>query len=287
MTMLLAAAGLATLCAVFAARARRLAANERLVADLVGAESASPAGSGVGREVGIGGASGDRDAQVITVAAALLGVACGMTLAGAPGAVAGGVAGASIPRVVERRRAARTAAAVDRQVGEFADAVASAVRGGLSISQAVEFAAEEAESPLADATGALLQNRATGLPLTEALERFADSVATDEAKLLALVLGVHHRSGGNVASALEEITATIRHRLDLRRELRALTAQGRISGYILGILPVAFFAVLSVTSRGQLSPVVRSPAGVVLVSAGLALDGLAYVWIRRLLRVEV
>jgi len=289
MTMLVAAGLLTALCGGFAVRARRVATNARLVAALEGG-GRQPVPGSAGR-VSMGrlvlSDHPDRAAPMITCASALLGVVFGASLAGVPGAVAGCVVGTSVSRVVGRRRAALRAADVDRQMAEFADTVSSAVRGGLSISQAVEFAAEEAEPPLADAAGALLRHRRTGLPLNETLERFADSVGTDEARLLALVLGVHHRSGGNVASAITEITATIRHRLDLRRELRALTAQGRISGSILGILPLAFFTVLSVTSRGQLSPVVRSPVGAVLVSAGLVLEGLAYLWIRRLLRVEV
>jgi len=223
---------------------------------------------------------------VPTIGAGLVCAALGFLLAGLPGAIAGGVVGAMAPRSVARRRAARAASTVDRQIGEFAEGVASAVRGGMSISQAVEFAAEEAEPPLRPATSAMLGSRRMGTPLTDALAGFADAVGTDETRLLALVLGVHHRSGGNVADALDEITSTIRHRLDLRRELRAITAQGRISGTILGVLPLAFFLVLSVTSRGELEPVVRSPAGAVLVSAGLALEALAYLWIRRLLRVE-
>ena len=228
----------------------------------------------------------ERPAVPVVVCGLLTG-ALGFVLAGLPGGIAGGAVGAVAPRSLARRRAARTGAALDRQVGEFADGVASAVRGGLSISQAVTFAAEEAEPPLRRAASALLGTIEVGTPLTESLEGFADSVGTDEARLLALVLGVHHRSGGNVAAALDEIRSTIRHRLDLRRELSALTAQGRISGAILGVLPVAFFLVLSLTSRSELEPVVRSPVGAVLVTTGLALEALAYLWIRRLLRVDV
>jgi tight adherence protein B len=270
------------------ARARRAIEVDRLSSRLDTESSGAGAASvRQARGTASGVQTGPSAPSAASVASAgLLCAVLGFLLAGLPGAIAGGVAGAVAPRSVARRRAARAAATIDRQVGEFAEGVASAVRGGLSISQAVEFAAEEAEQPLRRATSAMLGSRRMGMPLTDALDGFADTVGTEETRLLALVLGVHHRSGGNVADALDEITSTIRHRLDLRRELRAITAQGRISGAILGVLPLAFFLVLSVTSRGELEPVVRSPAGVVLVSSGLALEALAYLWIRRLLRVE-
>jgi len=291
MTAFVAAAALGVLASYLAFRARR-AAEARRLASALGSTSPtdSPKGQGlVGRAPSLALASGAslRSTAPIVVASALLGAVCGSGLAGPPGAIAGAVIGACVPRGVSHRRAAAEAAQVDRQLSEFADAVGSAVRGGLSISQAVEFAAGEAEPPLRGPAGALLRRRKMGIPMAEALDGFADSVATDEAKLLALVLGVHHRSGGNVAAALEEIRSTIRHRLDLRRELRAMTAQGRISGVILGVLPVGFLVVLSVTSHRELSPVLHSPAGAALVSVGLALEGLAYLWIRRMLRVEV
>lgn len=104
--------------------------------------------------------------------------------------------------------------------------------------------------------------------------------------MFVLVIGIQARTGGNLAAALEEVATTIHHRLAVRRELHALSAQGRMSGTILGLLPIAFFVVLGVTSRDQLEPVYRSTAGMALIVSGLAMQGLAYLWIRHLLRVE-
>ena len=68
--------------------------------------------------------------------------------------------------------------------------------------------------------------------------------------------------------------------------MRALTAQGRVSGTILGGLPIGFFLVLSATSRRELTPIYRSPAGIAMLTVGLVLEALAYLWIRRLMRVH-
>jgi tight adherence protein B len=207
-------------------------------------------------------------------------------LGGPVTAAVGGIAAIVGLRMAARRGHVPDARALDQQVGQFAEGVASAVRGGLSISQAVEFASSEAEPPMTAFVEEFQHAREAGVPLRAALDDLSDRVGTDEIRLLALVLGVHHRSGGNVAMALDDVAATIRHRLKLRRELRALTAQGRISGLVLGVLPIGFFLVMALTSRSQLEPVLRSLPGMVMVSVGFLLEGLAFLWIRQLLRVD-
>jgi tight adherence protein B len=214
-----------------------------------------------------------------------LGSWLGWLLGGPATTVAGGIGTAVGLRFLEGRSASPDVA-LDQQVSELAEGVASGVRGGLSITQAVEFAEADAQPPMREPVEEFLAARDVGVPFRPALDRLAARVGTDEIQLLALVLGVHHRSGGNVAGALDDVAATIRHRLRLRRELRALTAQGRISGAVLGVLPIGFFVVMALTSRGQLEPVLHSPAGAIMVSAGFVLEGLAFLWIRRLLRVD-
>jgi tight adherence protein B len=153
--------------------------------------------------------------------------------------------------------------------------------------QALEFSAAEIGHPMDEVLQRLLDERQMGVALEDSLGRLADSLATDDARMFVLILSIHQRSGGNVAGALEEVSAAIHHRVAVRRELRALTAQGRVSGTILGALPIGFFLVLAASSQRDLAPIYRSPAGIGMLGVGLILEGLAYLWIRRLLRVRV
>jgi tight adherence protein B len=206
--------------------------------------------------------------------------------AGPLGLIAGGIGGAAIPTVAHRRGARLRAEVMERQLAELAESAALAVRSGLSVGQAVEFAHREAEPPMREAVGGLVAQQRLGTPFDVAVERFGDAIGTDDARLLAVILGVHAKAGGNLAGALDEVTATIRHRVALRRELRALSAQGRISGLILASLPIAFSVVLAATSRAKLAPIYASPAGMAMVASGLMMEALAFLWIRRLLRVD-
>jgi tight adherence protein B len=210
----------------------------------------------------------------------------GLQIAGPAGVIGGAAAGWAIPRTLERRRGRRRLELLERQLSDLVETTAGAVRSGLSIAQALEFAAAEAAPPMRGLVDEFRAERALGTALEEALDRFGDAVGTDEARMFVLILSIHVKSGGNLAAPLQEVASTIHHRTAVRRELRALTAQGRVSGAILGGLPIAFFLVLSATSRHELGPIYRSAAGIAMLAAGLGLEGVAYLWIRRLMRVQ-
>ena len=210
----------------------------------------------------------------------------GWMLAGPAGVLVGVSLAAWAPHAVRQRRAGERKARLERQLAEVVETCSLAVRAGLSIAQALEFAANEADGPIDQLLRRLIEEQGVGEPFDVAFQHFGEAVGTEDAHLFVLVVTTHARSGGNLAGALDEVATTITHRFDVRRELRALSAQGRVSGAILGALPIAFFFVLAATSHRELGPVYRSAAGIAMVSAGLVMEAAAYVWIRRLMRVE-
>lgn len=222
----------------------------------------------------------------MSAASGAIGALLASRILGPAGLVAGAIGGGVLPRAVRRSRTARHAVRLEQQLAEAVDAAALAVRSGLSISQALAFASEESAEPLAHHLRRLFEELEVGWGLEEALGDLATSVGGEDVALFVVVVSIHLRSGGNLAGALEQVSATIRHRLAVRRELRALTAQGRISGAVLGILPLLFLLFLGATSQHDLGPVYRSPVGVIMVSTGLAMEGVAYLWVRRILRVR-
>ena len=111
-------------------------------------------------------------------------------------------------------------------------------------------------------------------------------VDTDDARLVAGDLGLHRRSGGDLPAVLDQVAATLRERQAAAGEVRALTAQARLSGTILGVLPVGFFAFLWLTSREQIEGAFRTPAGIAALALGALMEALAFLWIRHLLEVR-
>jgi tight adherence protein B len=215
------------------------------------------------------------------------GAALGWLVAGPMGGIIGLAAGIGGNSARRHKRQSSLSELLEGQLADLAESVSLGLRSGLSVVQALEYSRIEAVLPIRAYLDRFVDQQRLGVPFDRALERLGDEVDTDDARFFVLVTGIHAKSGGDLAGALDEVGRTIRHRIAVRRELRAASAQGRMSGVIMGSRPIAFFLFLSVTSRSKLAPILRSGAGMGMVGGGLVLEALAYVWIRRLLRVEV
>jgi tight adherence protein B len=215
-----------------------------------------------------------------------VGGALGLAVAGPAGLVAGLGAGVWVPRWRIRRGRLRREALVELQLADAMDGIAAALRAGMSPSQAIAFACEEGAPPLADDLRAVVGREALGMPLDESLEEFAREEPGDDVRLAVAVLQLQHRVGGDAPAILDDAVRTLRQRVGAAAELRSLTAQARLSGTILGLLPIGFFLFMSVVSRREVAAALASPLGLGAVVFGLLLDGGAFLWIRHLLRSE-
>lgn len=124
-----------------------------------------------------------------------------------------------------------------------------------------------------------------GTPFDVALASWADEVATPEARLVAAMLGLQRRTGGTLAGTLEGLGGALRRRLESEADLRALTAQARLSARIVGLLPIGFLAFLLTVSGPDLVAVFRTPAGGTCLLAGLGLEAAGAMWVHRILSV--
>jgi tight adherence protein B len=185
-----------------------------------------------------------------------------------------------------RRRVARLAAERDEQLADAVRAVSSSLRAGLSAPQAIAYAETESAPPLQSSLEAMSSSLEVGVPFDEALDGFSSDIDTEDARLVTGVLRLHRRSGGDLPAVLDQVADTLRERQAAAREVRALTAQARLSGVILGVLPVGFFAFLWLTSREQIEGAFRTPAGIAALGLGLVMEALAFLWIRHLLEVR-
>jgi tight adherence protein B len=197
----------------------------------------------------------------------------------------GGCAILAVYAVRRRRRSGRRQRAAE-QVTDAVSAVAAGLRAGLSLPQAFAYARDEAEEPLRSELGDLVDAIDTGTPITDALSDWADAQGSEDARLIAGVLDLHRRSGGDLPGVLDGLTSTLRERRAAHREVRALTAQARLSGVILGLLPIGFFAFLLITSRREMLDAIGTPIGGTALGIGLGLELVAFVWIRHLLEVR-
>ena len=228
-----------------------------------------------------------RPSRRVTVGAVAVGGGGVGALVGGPVVgIAVGVAAAIAPVAMDRKRNAGRRATIDGQLLDAVTAIASALRSGRSLGQALTATADEADDPLSTILAGTAHAASLGVPMDEALDRFADAVGGSDVRLVSGVLKVHRRTGGALAASLDDVASTLADRREVARELRSLTAQARLSAAILGLLPLGFFLFMSVVARRDIESAYRTTAGASAIGVGLALQGAAFVWIRRLLRVD-
>jgi tight adherence protein B len=209
----------------------------------------------------------------------------GLVVAGPPGGLIGSVGALAARRIRGRRACTSLANRRDEQLADAIGALTAAVRSGMSVTQAVAYAMREAGSPVRDELACVVADIEVGVPLGEAIDVWAERSRSRDVQLVAGALDLHRRSGGDLPAVLDQVAATIRERVAVGREVRALTAQARLSGWILGVLPIGFFAFLWLTSRRDIEGALATPAGLASVLIGLGLEIGAFFWIRSLLEV--
>ena len=217
---------------------------------------------------------------------ALAAISCCFLVAGPTGGVVGLAAAAALPRVLRSRRATRERALLDEQLTEAVSSIAAGIRAGFSLAQALRFAAQEGLPPLSGSMAAVVDRCAMGMPLGTSIDAWADAQGGRDVRLVAGVLRLHGRSGGDLPAVLDRLAETLRERRSAARDVRSLTAQARMSGAILGFLPLVFFAFLGLTAPHDLGIALRSPTGLSALIVGLVMQTVAFLWIRSLLRVE-
>jgi tight adherence protein B len=204
-----------------------------------------------------------------------------------PGILLGGPLGAFVPLALLQRQAQRNAARADEQLPEVLDRMAASLRAGHSLVHAMESVAERGAAPLGPEFARVLAETDIGRPFDEAMEAMAARVGSVDLRWSVRAILIQSRTGGRLADLLEVLAEFMRDREEVRREVRALTADGRISALVLIGLPIGVAAALLVVSPGYLAPLVTEPFGIALLTGAILLMALSTLWIRRLVRIDV
>ncbi len=210
------------------------------------------------------------------------GAAGGAVLSGVPGALAGVPAAALGTFFVLLRRAAARLDRIEHAFPFAVRAMCDTVRAGGNVQQALTRAHAEASPPMRDEIGRVLDELRVGVRIEDALAEFARRNRIRGADVLAVALTSAVRSGADVRPVLECIVDAAVDRRRLSRELRAATAQGRMTALVIGVLPVAFLMIMGAGGGGELRFLFHEPAGIALVAAGVLLEAAGFAWMRRI-----
>ena len=147
--------------------------------------------------------------------------------------------------------------------------LANSLRAGSSFLQAVEMIVRETQPPISTEFGRVIREVNLGLPLDDALGNLSRRVRSDDLDLMTTAIAIHHTVGGNLAEILDSIAYTIRERVRIKGEIKTLTAQQRMSGYVVGFLPVALVLLLSVIAPTFMEPMLQKPPELLGLPAGM------------------
>jgi tight adherence protein B len=202
-------------------------------------------------------------------------------------AVGAGLIGFGAPLLWLRRQRAKRMAQFEQALPDALDLVASSLRAGYSLADGLDLVARENEGPCGEEFRQVLEELSVGADMDGALTRLTERVVSEDTRLLATAIAVQRRTGGNLVDVLQQMARTLRERQRLRGEVRVLTTGPRVSGYIVGMMPVAMAAMMYVVSRPSFNMLVNEPIGrmalgfsAVMVVVGLSIN-------RRIANVEM
>jgi tight adherence protein B len=220
------------------------------------------------------------------IVSAILGLFAGVVWSPLLGVVAAAaVAGAA--RAWVRLRANRWGTRFDAQLPEAFDLLAASLEAGSSLPQAMALVAEEGEPPVAEEFAQVLSETRLGVPLTEAFQASVERVGSRDYAWCVQAVGIQQEFGASLAGVLRTLGEFMRWRQELKREVSALTAEGRVSAYVLIGLPFAVAGFFWLTNPGYLGALVTSPLGWGMLASAGVLMAIGSAWMLRIVKVEV
>lgn len=212
-----------------------------------------------------------------------------LLLIGLPGVVAllGLILSAVLMQAVVRARIESSRRSFDTELADFFTLVASGLRSGLSLAQAVSGAAHSGSDVLAKQMRRVTTEVALGGDLADALDGVARRMDSRDLALAVQAVRIQREAGGSLSSILDIAATSVRQRSQLQREVRALSAEGRISAVILMVLPVAVFAFFFVTRRDYVEVFWTEPAGWVMLTGLVLILGIGALWMQRMTKINV
>ena len=224
----------------------------------------------------------------VTLAAGILGMLLLMFFhVGALGAMGGGVLIATLPLLYVLRHKKKRLARIEQQLPDAVDLMARALRAGHAFPNAVKMVGDEMTQPIASEFRMLFDEVNYGISMQEALLSLASRIPSTDLKYLVIAILIQRETGGNLAELLNNIGGIIRARLKLFGTIRVLSAEGKLSAWILSLLPFGAALLINFVNPGFMRVLWTDPAGHIMIGVALAMMAFGVLWMRKIIRIRV
>jgi tight adherence protein B len=205
------------------------------------------------------------------------------SLLGLVAAFVGGI----LPYLYVRRKRRKRKEEIDALLPEAVDLITNALKSGFSLETALRMAAREIPDPLGIELGVTFEEQNLGVSLTDAFSNLGNRVQSEDLSLFITAILIHKKIGGNLAEVLETIGNTIRERFQLEREVKIFTAQGRLSGLILILLPIIISCIILIINPQYLKVLWEEKVGNYLVATAVFMQLLGIWVINRIISIRI
>ena len=193
---------------------------------------------------------------------------------------------ALVPFIVLNWKRQRRILAFEEQFPEALDLLARSLRAGHALTTGIALVAEEMPAPVGPEFRLLYDRQNFGMPFPDALRDFGERIPVLDAKFFTTAVLIQREAGGNLSEVLGNLSSVIRERFRVKRQVRVLSAHGRITGWVLSGLPPALAAAFMITSPDHLTEMISSPLGQDMIIGALALQLIGTLIIRKLVNIE-
>ncbi len=207
----------------------------------------------------------------------------GTLVAAFPGLVVGYVAA----QLFLRQRISKRSKAFNKQLSPTILQISSSMKAGYTFAQAIDLVAKNTPAPMGSELARVTREVQLGLPMNEALNRMVRRNDSDDLRLMAIAVQIQSQVGGNLAQILDTIEFTVRERVRIKGEIKALTGQARASGWVLIALPFAMTGILEMIAPAYFGPMFSNPIGMVLLGTSGLMVLMGYGFIRKIVNIQV
>jgi tight adherence protein B len=198
-----------------------------------------------------------------------------------------GILGLIGPKIFLNNLKAKRLKQLNYQIGDALMTIANSLRAGFSFMQAMDLVSQEMPDPIAAEFKRVLREIQLGATMDYALVAMANRVQSEDLDLVVTAVLIQRQVGGNLAEVLENISGTIRERIRLAGEIKTLTAQGKISGLVIGLLPFFLMIFLFLISRDYILTLFTNPIGLTLLVSGIFSQIVGFTMINKIVNIEI
>ena len=201
--------------------------------------------------------------------------------------ILGGLLGFYLPRFYLRRLQSQRLGAFNNQLGDMLILLSNSLRSGYSLLQSIETVSKDMPPPMSVEFVRVVREIGLGLTIEESLAHLLQRIQSEDLDMVITAINIQHEVGGNLSEILDTIAETIRERVRIKGQIRALTASQRMSGNVVSLLPIALGTFLFIFNPSYLSGMFTQTCGIIMLIAGGSTIMMGYFAIRKITDIEV